>query len=200
MKKQFAVIGVGRFGGSVARTLHKMGYEVLAIDKDEQEIEAIMNEVTHAVQLDALDIDALKKLGIRNFDVVIVGIGNDLEASILVTLELKELGVKYVVAKAANDLHGKVLERVGADKVVYPERDMGVRVAHYLVSSNVIDHIQLSSEYSIVEIQAPRKLVGLSLGEADLRANYGIAVLAIKREKEIVVSPTASDVIKEGDV
>lgn len=200
MKKQFAVIGIGRFGGSVARTLHKMGYEVLAIDKDEQEIEAIMNEVTHAVQLDALDVEALKRLGIRNFDVVIVAIGNDLEASILVTLELKELGVRCVVAKAANDLHGKVLQRVGADKVVYPERDMGVRLAHYLVSSNVIDQIQLSSEYSIVEIQAPKRVAGLTLGEADLRANYGIAVLAIRRDNEIIVSPSASDVIKEGDI
>ncbi|NPV27101.1 MAG: TrkA family potassium uptake protein [Firmicutes bacterium] len=200
MKKQFAVIGVGRFGSSLARTLHKMGYEVLAIDNDEHEIEAIMHDVTHAVQVDALDVDAMKALGIRNFDVVIVGIGNDLQASILVTVQLKELGVKCVVAKAMNDLHGKVLEKVGADKVVYPERDMGVRVAHHLVSANVIDQINLSSEYSIVELQAPKKVVGLSLGEADLRARFGVVVLAIRREKEIIVSPGASDVIQGGDI
>lgn len=200
MKKQFAVIGVGRFGSSLARTLHKMGYEVLAIDNDEHEIEAIMHDVTHAVQVDALDVDAMKALGIRNFDVVIVGIGNDLQASILVTVQLKELGVKCVVAKAMNDLHGKVLEKVGADKVVYPERDMGVRVAHHLVSANVIDQINLSSEYSIVELQAPKKVVGLSLGEADLRARFGVVVLAIRRGKEIIVSPGASDVIQGGDI
>lgn len=200
MKKQFAVIGVGRFGSSLARTLYQMGYEVLAIDSDENRIEGITNEVTHAVQVDALDVDAMRELGIRNFDVVIVGIGNDLQASILVTVQLKELGVRLVVAKAMNDLHGRVLEKVGADKVVYPERDMGVRVAHHLVSANVIDQIQLSSEYSIVELLAPHELVGRSLGETNLRAKYGVAVMAFKRGGKIIVSPGASDVIEERDI
>lgn len=200
MKKQFAVIGLGRFGASVARTLHKMGYEVLAIDSDKNVIESIKDEVTHAVQVDALDMDTLKELGLRNFDVVIVGIGDNLEASILVTVQLKELGVKYVVSKAMNDLHGKVLEKVGADKVVYPERDMGVRLAHHLVSVNVIDHIELSSEFTIIEMLAPQEIIGLSLGEADLRARFGVAVLAIKRDNEIIVSPGSSDIIQAGDV
>lgn len=200
MKKQFAVIGVGRFGSSLARTLHQMGYEVLAIDSDEQEIEAIMHDVTHAVQVDALDMDSMKALGIRNFDVVIVGIGNDLQASVLVTVQLKEMGVQNVVAKAMNDLHGRVLEKVGADKVVYPERDMGVRVAHRLVSANVIDQIQLSSDYSIVELQTPPELVGRTLGEANLRARYGVAVLAFRRGPEIIVSPGAQDVIEDRDI
>ncbi len=200
MKKQFAVIGLGRFGTSVARTLHKMGYEVMAIDSDKNVIESINKEVTYAVQVDALDIDTLKELGLRNFDVVIVGIGDNLESSILVTVQLKELGVKYVVSKAMNDLHGKVLEKVGADKVVYPERDMGVRLAHHLISGNIIDQIELSSEFSIMEILAPQKIVGLSLGEAGLRARFGVSVLVIKRENEIIISPGSSDIIQPGDI
>lgn len=199
-KKQFAVIGVGRFGGSLARMLHEMGYEVLAIDSNEDEIEAIMHDVTHAAQVDALDIEALKALGIRNFDVVIVAIGNDLQASILVTTQLKELGVNYVVAKAMNDIHGRVLAKVGADKVIYPERDMGIRLARCLVSTNVIDQIQLSKEYSILELKAPPDIIGQTLGKVDLRARYGVAVLAIRREVEIIVSPGASDVVEAGDI
>lgn len=199
-RKQFAVIGVGRFGGSVARTLSRMGYEVLAVDIDKNQIENIMHDVTHAVQVDALDFEAIKSLGIRNFDTVIVGIGGNLHASILVTVQLKELGVKRVVAKAMDDLHGKVLEKVGADRVVYPERDMGVRVAHYLVSTNVIDYIDLSSEYSIVEMQVPEGLIGLSMGDAGLRARYGVTVLAIRRGKEVIVSPGADQVLEEKDI
>ena len=199
-RKQFAVIGVGRFGGSVARTLSRMGYEVLAVDIDENQIENIMHDVTHAVQVDALDFEAIKSLGIRNFDTVIVGIGGNLHASILVTVQLKELGVKRVVAKAMDDLHGKVLEKVGADRVVYPERDMGVRVAHYLVSTNVIDYIDLSSEYSIIEMQVPEGLIGLSMGDAGLRARYGVTVLAIRRGNEVIVSPGADQVLEEKDI
>lgn len=198
--RQFAVIGVGRFGGSVARSLHKMGHEVLAIDNDKNAIEEIMDEVTHVVQVDALDSEAIKELGIRNFDVVIVGIGNDLQSSILVTVKLKELGVKYVITKAMSDIHGKILEKVGADRVVYPERDMGARLAHHLVSENVIDYIELSSEYSIIELQAPEKTIGLSLGEADLRARYGVTILAIRRGSEIIVSPGADHTVQEKDI
>ena len=128
--KQFAVIGLGRFGTSIALTLSKMGYDVLAVDTSEEKVNNIIEYVTHAVQVDAMDEQALKALGIRNFDVVIVAIGQDIQANILVTVMLKELGVKRVVSKAVTDLHGKVLERVGADKVVFPERDMGVRGAH----------------------------------------------------------------------
>lgn len=200
MKKQFAVIGLGRFGTSVAKTLSLMGYEVLVIDNDEEKIEELLETVTHAVQADALDEDALKAMGIRNFDVVIVAIGHDIQASILVTVILKELGVKYVVAKARNDLHGMVLTKIGADKVVYPERDMGMRVAHSLVATNVLDHIELSPEYSILEVVAPDSLFGQSLRQSTLRARFGVTVLAIKRGREIIVSPEAAEIIQENDI
>lgn len=199
-KKQFAIIGIGRFGGSVARNLERMGYEVLAIDISQDEIDEIMHDVTHAVQVDALDFETIKSLGIRNFDVVIVGIGSNLQASILVTVQLKELGVKFVVAKAMNDLHGKVLEKVGADRVVYPERDMGARVAHHLVSTKVIDYIELSSEYGIIEMQVPEGLVDVTIGKADLRARFGVTVLAIRRGSEIIVSPGADHAFEEHDI
>lgn len=199
-QKQFAVIGLGRFGTSVAKSLMLMGYEVLAIDEDAERVQEIVNTVTHAIEADATDENALKALGIRNFDVVIVGIGHDIQASILITVILKELGVKTVVAKAQTELHGKVLVKVGADKVVYPERDMGARVAHSLVSSNVLDHIELSPHHSILEVVAPDNIVGKTLKESALRAIYGVTVMAIKRQKELLVSPSPDEPIRENDI
>lgn len=198
--KQFAVIGLGRFGSSVATSLARMGYEVLAVDNDEAKINAIMDEVTHAVQADALDEESLKALGMRNFDVVIVAIGHDIQANILITVMLKEMGVKKVVAKARTELHGKVLARVGADRVVFPERDMGVRVARALVSGNILDTIELSPEYSIVEVVAPGSMVGRSLGEAGVRRRYGISILAIRRGADVLIAPGADQAVQEGDV
>ncbi|MDI6710628.1 MAG: TrkA family potassium uptake protein [Bacillota bacterium] len=198
--KQFAVIGLGRFGSSVATSLAKMGYEVLAIDNDEAKINAIMDDVTHAVQADALDEEALKALGMRNFDVVIVAIGHDIQANILITVMLKEMGVKKVVAKARTELHGKVLARVGADRVVFPERDMGVRVARALVSGNILDAIELSPEYSIMEVVAPGSTIGRSLGEAALRRQHGISILAIRRGADVIIAPGADQTVQEGDV
>ncbi|MCL5781391.1 potassium transporter Trk [Desulforamulus profundi] len=198
--KQFAVIGLGRFGTSVAITLSKMGYEVLALDSDEERVNEIIEEVTHGVQIDALDDHALKAVGIRNFDVVVVSIGQDVQASILVTVMLKEMGVKNVVAKAQNALHGKVLERVGADKVVFPERDMGVKVAHALVSKNIMEQISLSPEYSLVEMLAPSQFVNKTLEQSGARNKYGVSILAIRRGEEMIISPGASQMIKEGDV
>lgn len=198
--KQFAVIGLGRFGTSVAVTLTTMGYEVLAIDNDEDRVNGIVEEVTHAVQVDALDEHALKAVGIRNFDVVVVAIGHEVQASILVTVMLKEMGVGKVVAKAQTALHGKVLERVGADKVVYPERDMGVKVAHALVSKNIMDQISLSPEYSLVEMVAPPQFVNKTLVESGARQKYGVSILAIRRDKDMIISPNATQMIREGDV
>lgn len=198
--KQFAVIGLGRFGSSLARTLSQMGYEVLAVDSDVERVNAVSDEVTYAVQADAMEEEALKSLGLRNFDAVIVAIGQEVKASILVTVMLKEMGVARVVAKANDELHGKVLQRVGADVVVFPERDMGVRLAHALVSRNIIDQIHLSPEYSIVEIVAPARFVGKTLEESALRKKYGVTVLAIRRNEEIIVSPGAGQVLREGDV
>ncbi|KXG76157.1 potassium channel family protein [Thermotalea metallivorans] len=198
--KQFAVIGCGRFGSSVAKTLYSLGYDVLAIDENEDVIQAIADSVTHAVQVDATDEASLKSLGIRNFDVVVVTIGSDIQSSILITLIAKELGVKYVVAKAQNELHAKVLYKIGADRVVFPERDMGVRVAHNLVSSNILDYIELAPDYSIVEVTSLKEWEGKSLKDLNIRGKYGINVMAIKHGGEINISPTAADVIKRGDV
>ncbi len=198
--KQFAVIGLGRFGTSVARTLAGMGYDVLAIDQREERVQDIMEHVTHAVQVDAVDEHALKSLGIRNFDVVIVAIGQDVQASILTTVLLKEMGVRRVVAKANTELHGKVLARVGADKVVFPERDMGVRVARALVSQNILDQIELSPDYSIVELIAPPEFVGKTLQESAIRTRFGVTVLAIRRDRDIIISPGPAQIVKEGDV
>lgn len=198
--KQFAVIGCGRFGSSVARTLYGLGYDVLAIDENEDVIQNISDFVTHAVQADATDEASIKSLGIRNFDVAVITIGSDIQSSILITLIVKELGVKYVVAKAQNELHAKVLYKIGADRVVFPERDMGVRVAHNLVSSNILDYIELAPDYSIVEIAALRDWEGKTLSELNMRARYGINVMAIKHGTEINISPNALDVIRKDDV
>lgn len=198
--KQFAVIGLGRFGKSVARTLSTLGYDVLAIDSSEHEVQEIANDVAHTVQLDARDEDALKALGIRNFDVVIVAIGEDIQSNILVTVILKDLGVKYVVAKAQNHIHGKVLKKIGADRVIYPEKDMGIRLAYNLATSNIMDIIEMSEDYSIIEIAAPSRFVNKSIGELNLRANYGINVIAIKKNDSIIAAPGANTVIEENDI
>lgn len=200
MHKQFVVIGLGRFGSSVARTLSSLGHDVLAIDKNENAVQAIMNEVTHAVQADAREEENLKALGVRNFDVAVVAIGDDLQANILITLMLKEMGIPHVVAKAQTNLHGRVLEKVGADKIIYPEKDMGVRVAHNLVTANIMDFIELSPDYSIVEIQTPLKFVGKTFGELNLRAKYGLSVMAIKNGGIVDIAPGADAMIQENDI
>lgn len=199
-KKQFAVIGLGRFGSSVAKTLYDMGHEVLAIDENEDRVQDFSEKVTHVVQADTTDDNSLNALGLRNFDVVIVAIGQNIQANMLTTLQLKEMGVPYIVAKAQNALHGKMLEKIGADRVIYPERDMGQRVAHNLVSTNVLEYIALSPNLSIVEVTAPKILIGKSLAESNLRAKYEINVLAIKRKDEIIVPPLPSEKILPADI
>lgn len=198
--KQFAVIGLGRFGSSVAKTLYEMDYDVMAIDSAEERIQEHMNYVTHAVQADSTDETALKELGIRNFDVVVVAIGEDIQASILTTLVLKEMGVKNIVVKAQNQRHGQVLYKVGADRVVFPERDMGVRVAHNLVSPNILDFIELAEDYSIAEVISTPKMFGKSLIELNIRARFGVSVMAIKTGEKINIAPVANDVIQENDI
>jgi trk system potassium uptake protein TrkA len=198
--RQVAVIGLGRFGSSVARTLMQSGSEVLAIDMEAERVKALVDEVTEAVQVDVLNDAALKSLGLGNFEAVVVAIGQAVKASILVTVMLKEMGVKKIVAKAQDDLHGKVLQKVGADVVVYPERDMGVRLAHTLLSRSIIDEIQLSSDYSIFEMQAPARFLGRSLQELQLRQRFGLTVLAVRRDQRVIVSPEASFVLETNDI
>lgn len=199
-KKQFVIIGLGRFGSSIAKTIYNLGHDVLAIDSDEDKIQEIVDNVTHAVQMDATDENALKTLGIRNFDVAVVTIGSNIQSSIMVTLLVKELGVKYIVAKGTSDLQAKVLYKIGADRVILPEQDMGIRVAHNLVASNILDFIELSSEYSMMEIKPLEEWHNKSLKDIKIRADYGINVVAIKMEHNINVSPSADYVVKNNDV
>ena len=204
-KKQFVVIGLGRFGTSVAKTLYTLGNDVLAIDSSDDIVQDISDSVTHSVQIDATDENSLRALGIRNFDVAVVTIGaitigSDIQASTMATLLVKEMGVKYIIAKANTEIHAKVLYKIGADRVVFPERDMGVRVAHNLVSTNILDYIELSPNYSIAEIVTPKIWHGKTLNELSIRANYGINVVALKRGEEINVSPVAEDTIESGDI
>ena len=197
--KQFAVIGLGRFGTSVAKTLAHKYYDVLAIDIDEEKIQLISEDVTHAVTLDATNKRALANLGVNNFDVAVVSIGEDIHANILTTLILKELGVKEVLAKAQDNLHGRILTKVGADRVVYPEHDMGTRIANHLVSAQILDYIELAPDYSVLEMKASSKMYNNSLLDLSLRSKFGVNVVAIKRDKKIDISPQAETTIKEGD-
>lgn len=198
--KQFIVIGLGRFGSSVATTLYKLGYDVLGVDNDEELIQSLSNSMTHTVQADATDENVLKELGVRNFDVAIVSIGEDIQASILVTLILKEMGINYIIAKAQNSLHAKVLYKIGADRIVFPERDMGIRVAHNLVLPNILDYFELSSDFSIVELVSLEEWYDKSLKDIDLRGTHGLNVIVIKRGKEMIISPKANDKILKDDV
>ncbi len=198
---QMAVIGLGRFGSSVAKTLAKLGHEVLGVDADPDLVDLHRDDLTHAEVADCTDEESLKALGLRNFDVVVVAIGHDVQASILATVLLKELGIPKVIVKAASELHGRTLAKVGADKVVYPERDMGARLAHSLVTgSSMLDYIEISPEYTIMEMVAPEQLTGLSLREMNLRAKFGINVLAVKSGDEINAAPHATDTVNAGDV
>lgn len=200
VKKEFVVIGLGRFGGSICKELADQGMEVMAIDQDEDIVNEFASIATHAVIADTTDETVLKNLGIRNFDHVIVAIGADIQASILTTLMLKEIGVKKVTVKAQNDYHAKVLEKIGADHVVHPERDMGRRIAHHIVSNNVLDYIELSDEYSMVEIAVNEPLIGNSIVDLNIRAKYGLNIVAIKRGGSMVISPQAYDVIEPNDI
>jgi len=200
INKQFVVIGLGRFGYSIAKTLHSLDYDVLAIDRSEDIVQQISDEVTHAVQLDATDENALKSLGVRNFDVAIVAIGEDIEASIMVTLLLKELGVKYIMAKAQNEKHEKVLQKIGADRVILPEKEMGIRIANNLSTTNILDYIELSPDYSIMEVKALKEWENKTLKELRLRSTYGINIVAIKRGEDVRISPLAEDIIMEDDI
>ena len=199
-KKQFVVIGLGRFGTSVAETLYALGNDVLAVDSDEEVVQNISDSVTHSVQVDANDENSLRALGIRNFDCAVIGIGDNIQSSILATVLAKELGVKYVITKATNALHAKVLYKIGADRVVFPERDMGERVAHNLVSSNILDYIELSPDYSIAEVVSPIEWHNKTLRELNIRAKYGINVMAIKRNNDVDVSLSADNIIEPGDI
>lgn len=200
MVNQYAVIGLGRFGLSIANRLYEAGQEVLGLDVNEERVEESQPYVTHSVIADSTDAEAMKAIGIRNFDTVIVAIGNDIQASILSVLILKELGIKQVIAKALNKLHGQVLKKVGADWVIFPERDMGIRVAQKLLSPNVLNFLEISKHYSVEEVKIPHKMTEKTLRDLDLRARFNLSVIAIRHDNDITISPSPDKIIDDGDV
>jgi trk system potassium uptake protein TrkA len=213
LAKTFAVIGLGKFGGAVARLLAQQDLEVLAVDRDEAKVEEIKDYVSDALVLDATDERALRDAGLAEVDTVVVSVGGRIDASILITLALKELGVRRVITKAMDSIHGKILSRIGADRVVYPEREMAERLVQSLISPGIFDYIELSPTHSVMEIVAPKSFFGQTLKRIGLRERYGVSVIAIKRKipvmdeagktdfhEEVNLSPGAEDEIQEGDV
>ncbi len=202
MKKQFLVIGLGRFGASVARTLTHDGHSVVGIDSSEEPIQRVSDEISDVMKCDATDVDILSSIGIQDFEACIVCIGEKyIQNSILVTLLLKEHGAKKIIAKVGTKTQGKVLYKVGADRVVYPEKDMGERLARSLLSENIIDFLEVSPEISIIEMKVPNFLVGKDLIELNLRHKYGVTIISIKSgEKKIQAPPPVDYKFREGDI
>ena len=193
------VIGLGRFGGAVARELTDLGFEVLGVDTDRRRVQRLSEVLTHALEADTTDPDVLEQIGARDFSNAVVGIGSDIEASILTTAALADLGVPNIIAKAVTTPHGRILERVGADTVVYPEHEMGRRIAH-LVGGSIIDWFQLDQNFAMVETLAPRETLGHSLADLGVRARYGVTVVCIKPRDAGFTYATADTVLQEGDV
>ena len=200
--KTFVVIGLGRFGTAVATELCELGHEVLAIDGAEEHVQQVAERVTHAVSGDARDPSVLRALGVRNYDCAIVAVGDDVGNSALITLNLKELGVKKVICKAQSHVHRKVLEKIGADRVVFPEHEMGVKLAQGLSSSNVLNFIELSDDFGIVELEAPKSWQGHSIKALDVRAKYHVNIIAVRKgaQGNLDVAPGGDYVLEARDV
>jgi trk system potassium uptake protein TrkA len=198
-KQHVAVLGLGRFGQAVARELTRLGHDVLVIDSSEKAVEELADEVTHAAQADVTDTDALQELGLGDFDTAIVAISSQLEASILATVLLKRLGVKRILAKAANELHGSILEQVGASRVVYPERETGLRVAHSFAAPGVRDYLDVAPGYGFARVPVFEGWIGKRLGELDLRGSCGVSVMALYRDGTVSLHPHPSEVVRAGD-
>ena len=196
---QVAVLGLGRFGLSVASELTRLGHEVLAVDNDERAVRESAGSVTHAVQADITDQEALKELGVARFDAVIVAVASNLEASILCTVTLKQIGVARVIAKAGTEIHGSILEQVGASRVVYPERETGLRLAHSFAAAGVRDYLDVAPGYGFARVEAPAAWVGQRLGAIDLRGNYKVTPVALRRESGVTLNPHISEVLQQAD-
>ncbi len=201
MEKQIVVIGLGPFGASVAKTLTEQGHQVLGIDLDADKVSAIADEVTQSATITNISEETLISLGVKDFDIAVVSI-NDIEASILFAQILIDLGIKEIVSRAQDELHGRVLSRLGVSKVVFPERDMGLRLANSLVSNSIIDYIELSKEYNIFEITALEEFFGKTISELRIRANYNVNIIAIKKhnDKDIMIAPGSDSLIEENDI
>jgi trk system potassium uptake protein TrkA len=203
-RRSFAVIGLGRFGSATATTLVELGQDVIGIDGSEDKVREMSDSLLQAVQLDATDERALRAAGLQNVDVAVISIGENIESSLLVVMLVKELGIPTIIAKAVTPLHGRILEKLGVSRVIFPEREMAQRLAHSLVVPNMLDYIELSRDFSIVELPAPPDFVGRTLKQLELRPRYGLTLIAVKRPGETGVvtniAPVADDVIQAGDV
>lgn len=199
MVKSYAVLGLGSFGKSVARSFMELGIEVLAVDRNKIIVNEIASEVTYAVQMDVTNEDALKSIGVEKMDGVIVAIGENLEASVMATLLVKELGVPYVVAKAETEMQKKILEKIGADKVVFPEKEMGVRLAKN-IAGNFLDVFDLSSKDSMVELKVKEEWIGKSIRELDFRNRYHLNIVAFRRDGKLDSFPDPDDVLQKDDI
>jgi trk system potassium uptake protein TrkA len=202
VKRQVVVLGLGRFGISVAAALHNMGDDVLAIDSDEKRVLNAASQLTRAVQADATSEAVLKDLGIRDYDVAIVSMGSSIEASVLSTILLKTLGVRYVIARANSELHGTILEKIGADIVVHPEREMGIRTAHNMIIRDAVDYIPVGHNYGVAKIPALPYLIGKNLVDVGFgpKGRSEVAVLMLQHQNEIIVAPNLNETVREGDV
>ena len=198
--KSYMLIGLGRFGAEVARRLCQLGCEVLAVDTNQELVDAISSEVTHAVVADARDKNVLKALGAAEFDCAIVAVGGSLADSVLATMNLKELGVPKVVCKAHDETHKQVLLKLGADQIVIPEQEQAYRLARSLSSRNVLDYIELAEDYGIIDLPVPTGWVGKNLRDMNVRAKLGVNILAVKKEQKIRLSPAADYAFEQGDV
>jgi trk system potassium uptake protein TrkA len=203
MKKQVAVIGIGRFGSSVARSLYNLGHDVLAIDNEEERVQAVMGQVTHPVTGDGTNEAVLRELGIPDYDAAVVAVGSDLVSSVMTCVLLKTMGVPYIVARAHDEIHGNALERIGVDKVVHAESEMGVRLAHNLFNPDLQEYLELAPNYGFSRMRVQNDWVDKTLKELGFsgpRGKYGLAVLAIRRGKDIILNPDNNDRLRSGDL
>ena len=198
--KTYVVIGLGRFGSALSRQLCMLGAEVLAMDVQSSLVQQLANDVTQAVVGDAQDKEVLRSLGVRNFDCAVIAIGDNLAASVLITMNLKELGVPYIVCKAHDETHRRVLEKLGVDRVVIPEQEHAQRLARSLNSHNVLDYIELSKDYGILDVPAPKSWVGKNLKDLNVRAKLGVNIIAVENDGKTNVSPAADYQIRQGDM
>lgn len=201
--RHIAVVGLGRFGSNVARTLYQLGHTVIAIDSDEERVQSMMGEVTHPVVGNATYESVLRDFGVHNYDIGIVAIGSNVEASIMVTVLFQTMNLPYIVARAHSDLHGSTLERLGCHKVVYAESEMGARVAHSLFNPDVEEYLELSPSFGVSRLRVPDRFADMSLKEAGfsgVRDKYGVAVVALKRGNDITLSPDSDERLRRDDV
>lgn len=200
INKEYIVIGLGRFGSSVAKQLEANGCRVLAVDSNEKKVRQVAEYVTLAMCMDITNEDSISELGVRNFDSAVISIGHNLEAAVLATIWAKEQGVKQVIAKAYDEMQGKILSKVGADEIVYPEREIGIHLANNLAFNNLVDAIELTTDYSIIDVPVLREWIGRNLRELKLREKYKVNVIGIKRNGQLMLNPSADAATVKGDV